>query len=145
MFKKALAFILAALLSIQPAGAAENFAASLKSMLLQSVAEGLASGLDVARGDPALERSMTANIKTQARTAAELFSSAAQPNAKLYDPGDPITSKAQLERWRAFSARTTNKKALNEGEIQEAADALLPFCSITSRVMLGSPLFLGIR
>lgn len=91
MFKKALAFILAALLSIQPAGAAENFAASLKSMLLQSVAEGLASGLDVAGADPALERSMTVNMQTQARTAAELFTSAAQPNAKLYDLGDPVT------------------------------------------------------
>lgn len=143
MLRKALALLIAALLCGHSAVAADNFTASLKSMLLQSVSEALASGLDVANGDPKAERELTADMQIKARTAAELFATAVEPNINLYDPADPVSTKAQLERWRAFSARTTNKKLLTEGEIQEAADALLPFLRYYIQGDARKPVFSG--
>ena len=143
MFKKAIASLLVFLLSVQPVGAADNFAASLKSMLLQSVSEGLAKSLDVASGSAAAERALTTDMQIQARTAAALFATAEQPNVDLYDPADLATSKAQLERWRAFSARTTNKRFLNDDEVQEAAGALLPFLRYYIQGDARKPVFSG--
>ncbi len=141
--KKSVAILMVLLQGVQPAMAADDLAASLKSLLFKSVSERLASGFDVANGDAKAERSMTVDMQKQARHASDLFAAAGQPGVEFYDPSDLVRAKVQLERWKTFGAKTRNKKTLTEAEIQEAAGALLPFFRYYSQGDAKKPDFVG--
>ena len=124
---RALALLLALLQLAQPAIAADNLAGSLKSLLLESLSQRVASGFEVNNSDPVAERALTPTMLAQARNASEVFSASGSFGVDLYDPADPAKAKTQLARWKAFGARTLNKKTLSDEDIQDAAGALLPF------------------
>ena len=137
--------LLLALLQLlaQPAFAADGLAGSLKSLLLDSLSQGLASGLDVGRIDPVAERAMTPAMLAQAQSAAELFAAPGRLGADLYDPADPALARRQLERWRAFGISTATQKVLSEAQIQEGAEALLPFLRYYIQGDARTPDFVG--
>lgn len=90
----------------------------------------LKQALALEEQDAQAERAMSAESQEHARAALAAFQSYPGRDVhvgEVYDPRNPETAKRLVTRYREVAARLNGKRTLAPGEIQELAEALLPF------------------
>jgi hypothetical protein len=143
LVKKSLALLLIAiqLLTSAPAqaGLLDDLTGLVGNQVKQLASQQLANLMGVqGTMDPTRDRAMNPTMVENAIKAGLIFDDGAPLTAtatsppeavakETYDPANNTQTTRQLTRWKSFAASVQNKPQLNEADLYEASQSLLPF------------------